>query len=164
MISLSLICQTKTAKPPKTTASAEVRSQNQSKAESLPKKAGDREWSLPHTTTNLSRSRSMGSLRNCLSSVSDLKGLFESKNDTQAKVNRSMRAESWTLPSRAKMTDSTPVVNGHTGERQTAQKKKAAPSTDADGQANVDAKVNDVNANVNTKEQEVTDMLIFSFD
>ncbi|XP_059900679.1 LIM domain-containing protein isoform X2 [Gadus macrocephalus] len=149
--------ETKTPKTPKTTASAEVSSRHESKAESLPKKAGAREWSLPHTKTNLARSRSMGSLKNCFGSVSDLKSLFESKNDMQPKIlhERSMRAEGPTLPIRAKTTDATPVVNGHAGERQPAQKKKAAPSADSDGHANVDAKANDVKANAHTKEQEL---------
>ncbi|CAL8294814.1 unnamed protein product [Lota lota] len=127
-------------------SSAEVSSRRQSKA-------GEREWPLPPTESNLTRTRSMGSLQHGHSSVSYLKGLFESKNDTQPEIQRSMRAESWTLPSKAKMTDATPVLNGHMGERETPQKKKAAPS--ADGHANVDAKANDVDANANTKEQEV---------
>ena len=105
----------------------------------------------------------MGSLQNALSSVSDLKGLFESKKNMQLKIHRSMRAESWTLPSKAKITNATPMVNGHTGERQPAQKKKATPSADADGHANVDAKANDVDANANTKEQEITEIMILSF-
>ncbi|CAL8312834.1 unnamed protein product [Merluccius merluccius] len=67
----------------KVVKTAEVSSQRESKAE----ETNERERSLPHTKTNLTRSRSMGSLQNRPSSIGALKDLFESKNDTpRAKI------------------------------------------------------------------------------
>ncbi|KAK0154712.1 hypothetical protein N1851_002982 [Merluccius polli] len=114
--------------------------ERESKVGSPPKETNERERSLPHTKTNLTRSRSMGSLQNRPSSIGALKDLFESKNDTP----------------RAKMAGATPVVNGPVGDGKTPQKKKkaATDATDAPS-ANADAKANDGNFKANAKEQEV---------
>jgi len=131
-----------------------------------PKKTSEREQSLLHTKTDLTRSRSMSSLQNGPSSLQNrpggiraLKDLFESKMDTQP------RAGSWALPPRVKVANATPVVSGHAGKRERGPQKKTA-ATDAtlaaaDDDATVDAEAKGANANNNTKEQEVTGLFFF---
>ncbi|KAM9337188.1 uncharacterized protein ABDE67_018497 [Symphorus nematophorus] len=85
--------------------------------------------------TNLTRSKSMGSLQNSAGSIGALKALFESKTDTQNKVKSSFRAASSLSPHKA--ADIMPVMNGEVEEvKMPAEKLKTqipadAPTNDA---------------------------------
>ncbi|XP_074477614.1 uncharacterized protein LOC141759445 isoform X2 [Sebastes fasciatus] len=85
--------------------------------------------------TNLTRSKSVGSLQSSAGSIGALKALFESKADTQMKVKSSFRAASFTSPYKA--ADIAPMVNGELEEvKSSAEKPKiqipaGAPVNDA---------------------------------
>ncbi|XP_044196210.1 LIM domain-containing protein isoform X2 [Thunnus albacares] len=100
--------------------------------ESVMKRNNESERSQPKT--NLSRSKSMGSLHNS-ASIDALKALFESKGATQNKLKSSFRAANVTTPSKA--ADILPVMNGEVEEvKSSAEKQKT--------QIPADAPVNDV--------------------
>ncbi|XP_044032527.1 LIM domain-containing protein isoform X2 [Siniperca chuatsi] len=80
--------------------------------ESLMWRNAEREGS--RAKTNLTRSKSMGSLQNSAGSIEALKTLFESKATTQNKAKSSFRAESFTSPHKA--ADIMPVMNGEVEE------------------------------------------------
>ncbi|KAM7369866.1 hypothetical protein PAMP_011156 [Pampus punctatissimus] len=86
----------------------------------LIKKNDEREGS--RVKTNLSRSKSMGSLQNNAGSIDALKALFESKAATQNKLKSSFRATNDTSPS--KEADIQPVMNGEVQGVQSSAKKQ----------------------------------------
>ncbi|XP_062297973.1 LIM domain-containing protein [Scomber scombrus] len=89
--------------------------------ESLMKRNDERERS--RVKTNLSRSRSMGSLQSSAGSIDALKSLFESKASTQNKLKSSFRAENVMSPSNAPNT--LPVMNGEVeGVKSTTEEQK----------------------------------------
>lgn len=80
--------------------------------------------------TNLTRSKSMGSLQSGAGSIGALKALFESKAATQNKVKSSFKAASFTSPYKA--ADIMPVVNGEVEEvKSSAEEPKIQIPADA---------------------------------
>lgn len=89
----------------------------------------------PEAKTNLTRSKSIGSLQNNAGSIEALRALFESKAATQNKARSSFRAIS--SPSSCKATDDMQVMNGEVEKvKRPAEKPKTripavAPVNDA---------------------------------
>lgn len=96
--------------------------------ETLMKRNEERERS--QVKTNLSRSRSMGSLQSGAGSIDALKAVFESKAATQNKLKSSFRAANVMSPSNAP--DILPVMNGEVeGVKSTAEEQKTPTPPDA---------------------------------
>lgn len=102
--------------------------------------------------TNLTRSKSVGSLHSGAGSIGALKALFESKAATQNTVKSSVRAVSFTSPYRE--ADIMPVVNGDVEE---------APADDAktDAKDHVTRKVKTItHIGLNIRFQAISIMLL----
>lgn len=119
--------------------------------ESLMKRNDERGRS--RAKTNLSRSRSMGSLQNSAGSIDSLKALFESKAATQNKLKSSFRAAN--VMSASKEADFLPVMNGEVEwVKSSAEKQKTQIPADASvHEAKTDAKEENVSRKVNKMKQ-----------
>uniref|UniRef100_UPI003AAE3B8F uncharacterized protein n=1 Tax=Centroberyx gerrardi TaxID=166262 RepID=UPI003AAE3B8F len=131
-----------TTTTPSLHVSGQLESEPESKLESLLRRNDEKERSQPKT--NLSRSKSMGSLQGSAGSIGALKALFESKVGTPQELKSSFRAASHTPPTKA--ADIMPGVNGEVEERKSpAEEQKAqtpaaaaAPASDAKADAEED--------------------------
>lgn len=90
--------------------------------------------------TNLTRSKSMGSLQSSAGSTGALKALFESKAATPNKMKSSFRSVSFTTPYKA--AGIMPVVNGEVEEVKSSavQPKSQIPADGPVSDAKIDAK------------------------
>ncbi|KAM9839711.1 xin actin-binding repeat-containing protein 1 [Aulostomus maculatus] len=90
---------------------------------------GKDEWERVRVKTNLSRSKSMGSLQNSAGSIEALRALFESKAATQNKPKSRFRAAN------TKATDVMPVINGVTEEvRRSTEESHISADAKDDGE------------------------------
>ncbi|XP_070784653.1 xin actin-binding repeat-containing protein 2-like [Enoplosus armatus] len=114
--------------------------------ESLVWKKEERERS--RAKTNLTRSKSLGSLQNSARSIETLKTLFESKAATQNKAKSSFRDASFTSPFKA--ADIMPVMNGEAEEVKSSEDepKNQIPPAAPVNEAKTGAKENHVTQKV----------------
>ncbi|XP_071383686.1 F-actin-monooxygenase mical2b [Centroberyx affinis] len=124
--------------------SGQLESKPESKLESLLRRNDEKERS--QAKTNLSRSKSMGSLQGNAGAIGTLKALFESKVGTPQELKSSFRAASHTPPSKA--ADIMPGVNGEVEERKSPAEEQKAQTPAAAAPAS--------NAKADAEEDEVT--------